>query len=136
MDKLETVFKQLKPTICFDAVRIVDPSDHSVLKEKYMNSLDISFPNLDRKQTEKYFRLCNTSKKPVLIILHENENVFFLMMTSVNLVGKDLMVEFLYKATDQVFLDDIGLNDQIGLMNEINRLRRERITDELTRVYN
>lgn len=136
MDEFETFFKQLKPAICFDAVRIVDPSDNSVLKEEYINFIDISFPDLDRKLTEKYFRLCNMFKKSVLNILHENGHVFFLIMTSVNFDGKDLLAEFFYKATDQVFLDDIGLNDQIGLMSEINRLRRESITDELTGVYN
>lgn len=42
MDEFESIFKQLKPEAHFDAVRIVDPSDHSVLKMKYINSLDIS----------------------------------------------------------------------------------------------
>ena len=136
MDEFETAFKQLKPATCFDAVRIVDPSDHSILKEKYMSSLYISFPDFGRKQTEKYFRLCNTSRKPVLNILHENGHVFLLMMTPVKLAGKDLLAEFLTKATDQVFLDDINLNDQIGLLSEINRLRQKSVMDELTGVYN
>lgn len=136
MDEFEAVFKQLKPATCFDAVRIVEPSDHSVSKVKYMNSLNISFPDFDQKQIEKYYELCNTSKKPVLNILHENGHVFLQMITPVKLAGKGLLAEFLTKATDQVFLDDINLNDQIGLMSEINRLRRESITDELTGVYN
>ena len=36
-----------------------------------------------------------------LNILHENGNVFLLMMTSVKFAGKDLIAEFLYN----IFLD-------------------------------
>ena len=136
MDDFEAVFKQLKPATCFDAVRIVDPADNSILKEKYINSTDISFPDFDRKLTGRYFELCNGSKKSVLNIVHENGHVFLLMITPVKLAEKDLLAELLTKVTDQVFLDDINLNDQIGLLSEINRLRQESITDELTGVYN
>ena len=136
MDMFETVFNQLKSATYFDAVRIVDPADSSILKEKYLNPIDIPFPDFDRKQSRTYFDLSNVSKKPVLYLLHENGQVFLLMITSVKLADKNLLAEFLTKVTGQVFLDDINLNDQIGLLSEINRLRRESITDELTGVYN
>lgn len=136
MDEFEAVFNQLKSETYFDAVRIVDPADNSILKEKYINSNDIFFPDFDRKQTRRYFGLCDASKRPVLNILHENGHVFLLMITPVKLAEKDLLAELLTKVTDQVFLDDINLNDQIGLLSEINRLQQESVMDELTRVYN
>ena len=136
MDEFEAVFSQLKPETYFDAVRIVDPTDNSILQEKYMNSIDIPFPDYDRKQTGRYLDLCNASKRPVLNIVHKNGQVFLLIITPVKLAEKGLLAEFLAKVTDQVFLDDINLNDQIGLLSEINRLQQESVTDELTRVYN
>lgn len=61
---------------------------------------------------------------------------FLLILASVKLDDKDLLAELLTQVTDQVLLDDINLNDQIGLLGEIKRLREETITDELTGVYN
>lgn len=101
-----------------------------------MNSIDIPFPDYDRKQTGRYLDLCNASKRPVLNIVHKNGQVFLLIITPVKLAEKGLLAEFLAKVTDQVLLDDINLNDQIGLLSEINRLQQESVTDELTRVYN
>ena len=136
MDAFESVFNQLKPAKYFDAVRIIDPAENSVIKEKHYNPIEISLPDFDIKQAKKYFDLCNSSKKPVLDLIHENGRVYLLMLTSVKLVDKDVLAELLAKVTDNVFLDDINLNDQIGLLSEINRLRQESITDKLTGLYN
>jgi len=136
MDVFESVFKQLEPATYFDAVRVVDPADNSILKEKFFNPIDIPFPDFDARQTKMYCNLCNSSKKPVLLLLHENGHVFLLMLTPVKLADKELLAELLTKVTDNVFLDDINLSDQIGLLNEINRLRQESITDKLTGLYN
>ena len=137
MDVIAAIFNQLNPAAYFDAVRIVDPTDNSIIKEQYLNPMEIPFPDLDRKQTIKYFELCNSSKRPILNLLHENGHVFLLMLASVKLDDKDLLAaELLTQVTNQVLPDDINLNDQIGLLGEIKRLREETITDELTGVYN
>jgi two-component system cell cycle response regulator len=136
MDAFESVFNQLTPAKYFDAVRIIDPAENSVIKEKHYNPIAIPFPDFDIKQTNKYFDLCNSSKKPVLSLLHENEHIFLLMLIPIKLADKDLLAEFLTRVTDHVFLDDISLSDQIGLLSEINRLRQESITDKLTGLYN
>lgn len=136
MDDFDSVLEQFEKFKSFDAVRIVNPSNNLTIDEKYYAFDKTHFPNFNINQTKNFFGLCTASQKPVLNIIHAHGDVFLLIVTPVNLHNHELLSEFLTKVTGNVFLNDVNFDDQLGLVNEVNRLKRETLTDELTGVYN
>jgi two-component system cell cycle response regulator len=136
MDAFESALKQLGQSTSFDAVRIVDPTDNTVVKERHYHSIKIAMPNYNIKQTKAFYDLCISSKQPVLNLIHKRDIVFLMLFEPVRLFNKNLLSEMITNVTDNIFLDNINLNDQFGVLSEITQLRQKIVTDELTGLYN
>lgn len=136
MDIFELVCVQLGKFIAFDAVRIVDPDSNRVVQEKQAASFTWRFPELTLSQTQKYLRSGLSTGKPILNFIREKNRTLLLMAAPFQLSGRTMLLETIMDMTDHIFLNDIDLNDEKGLLNEISRSQLQAVTDELTGLFN
>lgn len=136
MDVFETAFNQLCESMTFDTVRIVDPDTNLTVQEKQSPSLPEHFPDLTPAQTKSYLTFCLSSGKPILNFIHEKDQAFLLIAAPFQISAKTMLAEFLSDMTNHIFLNGIDLNDEAGLLSEIDSLRLQTVTDELTGLYN
>ena len=136
MDIFESVCTQLGEFIAFDAVRIVDPDSNRVVQEKHAASFTGHFPDLTLSQTRKYLCLSTSTGKPVLNFIHEKNWLFLLMSSPFRISNKTMLSASLMDMPSHIFLNDIDLNDERGLLNEVKRLHLQAVTDELTGLFN
>lgn len=136
MDVFESAFTQLFESMAFDAVRIVDPDTNLIVQEKQSPSLPKHFPDLTPAQTKAYLTLCLPSGEPILNFIHEKDQVSLLVAIPFQISAKTMLAEFLSDITNHIFLNGIDLNDEAGLLNEMDSLRLQTVTDELTGLYN
>lgn len=136
MDVFESAFSQLCESMAFDAVRIVDPDTNLTVHEKRSPSLPEHFPDLTPAQTKSYLTLCLSSGKPILNFIHEKDRVSLLAAIPFQTCAKTMLAEFLSDITNHIFLNGIDLNDEAGLLSEIDSLRMQTVTDELTGLFN
>ncbi len=135
MNAFGAVISQLQQH-SFDAVRIINPYTNVVLNDEFFTDLEIPFPDFDITQTKRFYELSVESKKPVINLLHWQELVLIILSFPVKLMEQELLCELLVDVTNNVFLNNVNLNDQSGLISELNSLRQKIITDELTGLYN
>ena len=135
MDAMNAIISQLQQN-SFDAIRIIDPNTNFIINEEFFCGHEFTFPDFDIAQTRRFYELSEESKKPVIHLLHSQGLVFMIISIPVKLADKNFLCEFLINATDNVFLNHINLNNQSGLLSEINNLRQKIIADELTGLYN
>lgn len=136
MDVFESAFSQLCESMAFDAVRIVAPDTNLTVHEKRSPSLPEHFPDLTPAQTKSYLTLCLSSGKPILNFIHEKDRVSLLAAIPFQTCAKTMLAEFFSDMTDHIFLNGTGLDDEVGLLSEIDNLRLQTVTDELTGLFN
>jgi two-component system, cell cycle response regulator len=114
MDIYQSVFDQFSRFITSSAVRIVDPETGDVVQEQGAAAVFGYFPNSTPQQASDNLHRCLVMGKPLLNLINTGEQ----------------------DGTDAIFFHSSGLNKEAKLICELNRLRDQTITDDLTGLYN
>lgn len=136
MDIYQSVFDQFSRFITSSAVQIIDPETGGIVQEERVDSFPGCFPVMTPQQASEHLHRCIAIGKPMLNMIHAGEHLFFLIEAPLSMQGKTALLEILADGTDAIFFHSSGPNKEAKLICELNRLRKQTITDDLTGLYN
>lgn len=128
----------------FDFVRVVDPIEKcivGVIENKYSNKIISRPPCYEFLKRNKACDNCISIRaynedKPVSKIEFNNESIYFIIASTINIDNKKYILEALKDITEDHIVDQMNINSIKKITKEIKRLNEMVIKDELTNCYN
>lgn len=136
MDIYHSVFNQFSRFITSSAVRIINPRNGAIVQEEGIASFPGCFPVMTPQQASEHLHRCMAIGKPIMNMIYKDEHLYLLIEAPLTIQDKTALLEILADGTDAIFFHSSGPNKEVKLICELNRLRKQTITDDLTRLYN